>query len=147
MVSPVYNAKYRKRLRKELRRSTTSVEALLWTCLQRKQLLGRKFRRQESLGRYIVDFYCAECALIIELDGAPHFAPNVDEYETERTEYLESLGLRIIRFENKAVHDQIEMVLECIRDAVRNAPPRLRAKSARSHPSSERRGKGGSNRL
>src|SRR5215471_6591327 len=107
MVSRIYNAKFRKPLRKELRKSTTSAEAILWTCLQKKQLLGKKFRRQESLGRYVVDFYCAESALIVELDGAPHFAPNVNAYETERTRYLESLGLTIIRFENKAVHDQI----------------------------------------
>jgi very-short-patch-repair endonuclease len=138
MVSPIYNSKSRKSLRKELRKATTSAEAILWTCLQKKQLLGKKFRRQESLGRYVVDFYCAECALIVELDGAPHFGPDVDEYELDRTRYLESLGLTIIRFENKALHDQIEMVLECIREAVRNAPPRLRAKNARRHPSSER---------
>jgi very-short-patch-repair endonuclease len=126
MVSETWNAKNRKSLRQTLRNSATSAEAILWTYLQRKQLLGKKFRRQQSLGRYVVDFYCPECRLIVELDGAPHFEPNADVYENDRTAYLEGLGLSVIRFENQAIHDDIEAVLECIRGAIRNTPPRLR---------------------
>jgi len=128
MVSETYNAKHRKSIRKDLRNSTTSAEAVLWSCLKKKQLLGKKFRRQESLGRYIVDFYCPECCLVIELDGAPHFEYDAIQYDADRTKYLESLGLTVIRFENQAVHDQIDMVLEAIADAIRKAPPRLRRK-------------------
>src|SRR5215467_10075052 len=120
MVSETYNAKNRKPLRKKLRNSTTSAEAILWTYLQRRQLEGKKFRRQESLGRYVVDFYCPECRLIVELDGAPHFEPDSDIYENQRTAYLERLGLTVIRFENQAIHDDIELVLETVREAVRN---------------------------
>jgi very-short-patch-repair endonuclease len=128
MVSETYNSKNRKSLRRKLRNSTTSAEAILWSSLQRRQLEGKKFRRQESFGRYVVDFYCPECRLIVELDGAPHFEPNSEIYENERTMYLEGLGLKIIRFENQAIHDDIESVLETIREAIRNAPPRLRRK-------------------
>jgi very-short-patch-repair endonuclease len=128
MVSETYNAKKKKILRRRLRNATTSAEAILWTYLQRRQLLGKKFRRQESLGRYIVDFYCPECRLIVELDGAPHFEPNSDIYENERTTYLAQLGLTVIRFENQTVHDDIELVLQCIREALRNAASRLNRK-------------------
>jgi very-short-patch-repair endonuclease len=124
MVSTTYNAKKKKTLRQKLRNATTSAEAILWTYLQRRQLLGKKFRRQESLGRYIVDFYCPECRVIVELDGAPHFEPNSDVYENERTAYLAGLGLTVIRFENQAIHDDIDLVLECIREALRNAQQR-----------------------
>jgi very-short-patch-repair endonuclease len=130
MVSETYNSKNRKSLRRKLRNSTTSAEAILWGYLQRRKLEGKKFRRHESLGRYVVDFYCPECRLIVELDGAPHFEPNSDIYENERTAYLEGLGLTVIRFENQVIHDAIELVLECIREAIRNAPPRCAAKEA-----------------
>ena len=122
----IHNILSKKRFRKELRNSLTPAEAALWKCLQRSQLHGKKFRRQISIGRYIVDFYCPECRLIVELDGAPHFEPNADVYENDRTAYLEGLGLSVIRFENQAIHDDIEAVLECIRGAIRNTPPRLR---------------------
>jgi len=119
VVSKTWNAKNRKSLRQKLRTATTSAEAILWTHLQRRQLLGKKFRRQQSLGRYVVDFYCPECRLIVELDGAPHFEPDADVYENDRTAYLEGLGLKVIRFENQTIHDDIEAVLEGIREAIR----------------------------
>jgi very-short-patch-repair endonuclease len=115
----ISNRRAQKVLRKKLRKSTTSAEAILWTCLQNRRLLGKKFRRQVGIGRYIVDFYCPECRLAVELDGAAHFAPNVEEHEANRTRYLESQGVKVIRFENRAVHDQIELVLETIRENVR----------------------------
>jgi len=119
----IYNNRSKKTLRKNLRKSTTSAEAILWTCLQNRKLLGKKFRRQFGIGRYIVDFYCPECRLAVELDGAPHFAPSVVEYEANRTKYLESHGIKVIRFENRAVHDQIEFVLETIRENLRQKIP------------------------
>jgi very-short-patch-repair endonuclease len=110
-------------LRKNLRKSTTSAEAILWTCLQNRKLLGKKFRRQFGIGRYIVDFYCPECRLAVELDGAPHFAPNVEEYEANRTKYLAGQGITVIRFENREVHNEIEFVLETIRENIRQRFP------------------------
>jgi very-short-patch-repair endonuclease len=61
---------------------------------------------------------------------APHFEPNSAVYENERTAYLEGMGLTVIRFENQAIHDDVESVLEIIREAIRNAPPRLRRKGS-----------------
>src|SRR5690348_415260 len=85
----IFNKSSKKDLRKNLRNNSTPAERTLWKHLQRSQLLGKKFRRQASIGRYIVDFYCPECRLIIELDGAAHFSVLKEEYEAERTQYLE----------------------------------------------------------
>ncbi len=68
----IHNLKSTKDRRKELRGNLTPVEALLWKCLQRSQLAGKKFRRQPAIGAFIVDFYCTECRLGVELDGAGH---------------------------------------------------------------------------
>ena len=106
--------------RRELRNNPTAAEAILWKHLRRRQILGRKFRRQYSLGRYIVDFFCVECDLAVELDGAPHFRELRAEYEAERTAFLQGLGIEVIRFENRIVHQNTESVLETIREAIRN---------------------------
>jgi very-short-patch-repair endonuclease len=105
--------------RKELRKNPTAAECVLWKHLQRKQLLGRKFRRQYSVGRYVVDFFCVECKVAIELDGAPHYSILHEDYEAERTAFLESQGIEILRFENRMVFENLEVVLEMIREAVR----------------------------
>lgn len=86
----------------------TAAECVLWQSLKGRQLFGKKFRRQISIGRYIVDFYCAEARLVIELDGEHHFSITMDEYEAERTLYLEREGLKVIRFENKELYDNLE---------------------------------------
>ena len=105
--------------RKELRNSPTAAEAVLWRYLQRRQMLGKKFRRQFSISRYIVDFFCFECDIAVELDGAPHFRELAAEYEAERTAFLQGQGIEIIRFENRVVFENIEAVLETIREAIR----------------------------
>jgi very-short-patch-repair endonuclease len=114
----IYNATNRSAYRQELRKSLTPAEAVLWKCLQRSQVLGKKFRRQFSIGPYMVDFYCPECRLAIELDGQAHFAFSVDLYEAERTKYLGKCGIRILRFENKVVFNNLEAVLEAIKAAL-----------------------------
>ena len=114
----IYNRKSKEEQRKELRSFGTAAEAVLWKCLQRRQVLGKKFRRQESIGPYIVDFYCPDCRLIVELDGARHFRATVEEYEERRTKYLEERGLKIVRFENCEVYRDLEFVLERIREEI-----------------------------
>jgi len=120
VIRKVFNSPLKKGRRKELRNAGTAAEVVLWTKLQKRQVLGKKFRRQQSVGPYIVDFFCPECGLIVELDGAPHFGFFSDQYDAERTRYFEGLGLMVIRFENKYVHRGIEGVLEQIREAIRN---------------------------
>jgi very-short-patch-repair endonuclease len=115
-----YNTAKQKEFRKQLRNSMTAAECVLWQSLKGRQLLGKKFRRQISIGRYIVDFYCAEARLVVELDGERHFSITLDDYEAERTLYLEREGLKVIRFENKELTEHLEGVLETIKQALQN---------------------------
>jgi len=108
----IHNRKYLEERRKNLRKSLTPSEATLWKYLQRKQLKGRKFRRQHSIENYIVDFYCASENLIVELDGVAHLDFAQQSYDFARTQNLEALGFIIVRFENKLVFENIEGVLE-----------------------------------
>ena len=108
----VRNKPESKRFRKILRNQSTTPEAILWNSLKRRQVLGRKFRRQFGVGPYIVDFACVEYGLAIELDGEAHFTHNIDVYEDERTRYIESQGLRMIRFENREIAENLDGVLE-----------------------------------
>src|SRR5262245_39614405 len=94
----IYNIKSTADFRRNLRNSLTPVEAILWKNLQGRKLSGKKFRRQFSIGRYIVDFYCPESRLAVELDGAPHFTDKGGEHDVERTAYLQASGVRVLRF-------------------------------------------------
>lgn len=111
MKNKVHNYKYLEKRRKELRKYLTPAEAFLWKNLQRKQLNGRKFRRQHSITIFIVDFYCPNEKLIIELEGSIHLDFAQQSYDHERTQKLEALGFKIIRFENKQVFESLEEVL------------------------------------
>ena len=111
MEKNIHNRKYLENWRKKLRNNSTSAESTLWKFLQRKKLMGRKFRRQHSIFNYIVDFYCPSEKLIIELDGAGHFDVAQQNYDLERTVKLESAGFKVIRFENKIVFEDIEFLL------------------------------------
>ncbi|HCC23456.1 TPA: hypothetical protein DF272_04775 [Candidatus Falkowbacteria bacterium] len=110
-----YNIELKYRAR-ELRREMTGTERLLWSKIRRKQLNGFHFYRQKILGNYIVDFYCPAASLVIEVDGSQHFEPENQFYDEERTAYLETLGLRVIRFTNRDVLTNIEgVVLEIMK--------------------------------
>lgn len=101
-----------KPLARQMRCEPTPAEKSLWEKLRNKQLLGFKFRRQHPIDRFIVDFYCAEARLIIEVDGEVHNYTQVED--AIRQEFLESLGLRLIRFRNEEVLMGLDAVLEKI---------------------------------
>ena len=115
MPSSVYNRRELKQQRQILRQDMTPAEARLWRVLKGKQLDGRKFRRQQSLGPYLVDFYCPTESLVIELDGEVHNDGMRREYDAERQEFLQDLGMRVIRFENRQVFEDIDNVIAGIR--------------------------------
>ncbi len=94
----------------ELRRNMTDVEQRLWWALRNRQLSGLKFRRQVTIGRYIVDFLCAEVRLIVELDGGHHSV----ERDAPRTAALESAGYEVLRFWNRDVIESFDGVCETI---------------------------------
>ena len=102
-----------KKLARDLRTNQTDAEQLLWRHLRNRLFMGTKFRRQQVIGPYIVDFVCFEQRLIVELDGGQH-AENV-ECDTRRTVLLESQGFRVMRFWNNEALSNIEGMLEAIR--------------------------------
>jgi very-short-patch-repair endonuclease len=116
----LHNRNYLKEKRKDLRNNLTSAEATLWKSLQRKQINGRKFRRQHSIENYIVDFYCASEQLIVELDGAVHLGFAQQNYDHERNLKLEALGFTVLRFENKLVFEDLDAVLATIKNSFKN---------------------------
>ncbi|MDH4202041.1 MAG: DUF559 domain-containing protein [Phycisphaerae bacterium] len=104
-----------KTFRRQLRNQLTPAEAKLWDYLKGKKLEGRKFRRQHSVGPFILDFYCPAERLGIELDGQPHFHPAAREYDRERDIFLAFYGIRVLRFENHYIFNRSEYVLNCIK--------------------------------
>jgi very-short-patch-repair endonuclease len=110
------NLKHLKEHRRRLRNNPTKAESQLWKALQKKQLEGKKFRRQHSIGNYIVDFYCPSEKLAIELDGSVHDNFINENYDRKRTEFLSELGITVLRFENKMVFRQLDMVLDAIKE-------------------------------
>ena len=107
---------------KELRRELTPQERKLWGRLRNRQLYGLKFRRQHPLGRFILDFYCHEQRLVVEVDGHSHAEPGQERYDRARSEWLEQQGLRVIRFANGEVEANLEGVLWAIARACGEEP-------------------------
>ncbi|HEX9801837.1 MAG TPA: endonuclease domain-containing protein [Gammaproteobacteria bacterium] len=108
---------------KQLRHELTDCERLLWQHLRNRQLGGFKFRRQYPLPPYVLDFYCAELGLGVELDGGQHFSDEALRRDAERSRYLERYGVRVLRFSNREVLAQMaEVLAEILRQAEIAAP-------------------------
>jgi very-short-patch-repair endonuclease len=121
---------------RELRNRLTDAETLLWQLLRDRRFCGYKFRRQHPIGGFILDFYCHEEKLAIELDGGGHSVPEQSEYDKERTNMLEGAGIRVLRFWNHEVLADLESVTEAIYTAL-SPPP-----GASRHPLPKGEGKG-----
>jgi very-short-patch-repair endonuclease len=129
-----------KPLARDMRHNPTPAEDALWQRLRRNALHGFHFRRQHPVGHFIADFFCAEARLVVEVDGAIH--DQQEEYDQLRQAYIESLGLRVIRFTNDEVLQQLEAVLERIAEEL-SPPPALPATHGGSFESpSPQRGEG-----
>jgi very-short-patch-repair endonuclease len=103
---------------KELRSNQTEAEALLWEVLRNRQINGLKFRRQHPVCSFIVDFYCNEAHLIIELDGSIHDEPKTLERDKMRTDVFIEKGLKVIRFKNEDVMNDLNYVIHKIINAI-----------------------------
>ena len=110
-------------LARQLRREQTNAERLLWRLLRNNRFCGLKFRRQHPIEPYVLDFYCHEERLGIELDGGQHAAPATQRSDTARTAFLESKGITIVRFWNHEVLQDPVAVLERLYHALRPSPP------------------------
>ena len=108
-----------KELRRELRQNQTQTEETLWFALRNRQLAGKKFRRQHSFGTFIVDFYCHEHLLVIELDGSVHNTFGARLNDAEREAILCDMGLTVMRFPNNDVLYSMSKVLEKILENLR----------------------------
>ncbi|QOW49022.1 MULTISPECIES: endonuclease domain-containing protein [unclassified Acinetobacter] len=100
---------------KTMRHTATDAEHLMWQLLRAKRFMNLKFRRQHVIKPYIVDFYCHEIGLVIELDGSQHGTDEAIEYDAERTKFLETLGLTVVRYWNHDVLSRTDAVLEDLR--------------------------------
>src|SRR5204862_1027904 len=95
-------------LERELRKSQTPAEELLWELLRKRRLLGFKFRRQHQFGDYIADFYSHEAQLVIECDGSAHGPNDAWHHDQERDAYMIAQGLRVLRFSNERILNETE---------------------------------------
>ena len=104
--------------RRRLRQECTDTEMAVWKLLRNRRFVGFKFRRQHPVGPFIVDFYCARAALVLELDGGQHFEAAAQERDAARSDFLRSKGLRVVRFQNDEVLRESEAVMAVIASAL-----------------------------
>ncbi len=114
MTGRLHNRKRMELRRKQLRRNLTPAEAALWRVLKNSQLSGRKFRRQYSVGKYVLDFYCVEEWIAVELEGEVHRYEPAQAYDADRKRFLNEKGIKVLCFENFLVFEDLEYVLRRI---------------------------------
>ncbi|USD63426.1 DUF559 domain-containing protein [Vibrio sp. SCSIO 43140] len=117
MKRHLYNDSQQTGFRKQLRSNPTLAEARLWYYLRRGQL-GAKFRRQYGVGQYVLDFYSTEVRLAIEVDGDSHYSERGLASDVRRSEFLESVRIRVVRFTNQEVLEETTTVVEMIKGII-----------------------------
>lgn len=118
-MSRIFNRQTENLKRQELRNNMPKAEAILWKKLRRRQMLGYKFRRQFSIKQYVVDFYCPDLKLAIELDGDSHFIGDAPQYDAERQKEIEDFWIIFIRFQNNEVYRNLNGVLVTIAEKIK----------------------------
>ena len=103
-----------------LRHEQTTAEKILWEALRGRRLAGLKFRRQHPYNRFILDAFCVEHQLEIEVDGGIHTTTSQAELDVERTQFLELHGIRVLRFKNEEIENNLDEVLKRILEATKN---------------------------
>ena len=118
-----FNREGEKEKRRGLRKTMPPAEVILWQRI-RTQQLGYKFRRQYSVGSYVIDFYCAQEKLAIELDGESHYVEGASERDKQRQEFIEKFGIRFLRFTYVDIYENIDGVLHVIvEELISGSPP------------------------
>jgi len=116
----IFNKTNLKKKRQYLRNNATSAESLLWEELRKRKLLDLKFRRQYSVNKYILDFYCPEKHLAVELDGEVHISQERKIQDKIRNQYLLTVGIKTIRFKNEMILENVNSVVEIIKSEILN---------------------------
>jgi len=109
-MGKLYNQKCLLNFQKDLRKKMTKSEVVVWKCLKAKQL-GFKFRRQFGVGNYIVDFYCPELKLAVEIDGLTHGDERVFDNDVKRQKFLEKVGIKVRRYSSEQVLKNLDEVV------------------------------------
>ena len=122
----IFNNNILKERRQELRHLQTSAEKLLWEKLRKRQINGIKFFRQYSVGPYILDFYSPLKKCAVELDGLHHNEELIASYDQERTDYLNNLSIKVLRFWNDDIYTRLENVLQIIESQCDTPPLNIR---------------------
>jgi very-short-patch-repair endonuclease len=117
-MTQYFNKASEKEKRRSLRNNMPKAELAIWSKLRGKQMLGYKFRRQYSVDRYVLDFYCPELKLAIEIDGDSHFQVGAVADDKHRQAFIESFGISFLRFTNEDALKNLDGVLETIRQRV-----------------------------
>ena len=116
-----FNRPQQKRIRQHLRNNASDAERKLWGLLKGSQLRGYKFRRQQGIGRYVVDFYCPTRKLAIEVDGATHGTVREQRKDHERQVFIEAAGICVLRFTNDDIYTNTDGVLHTILAALKKS--------------------------
>ena len=111
----LYNIKQMEEARRLLRKDQTQAEEILWDALRNRRLENKKFRRQYSVGNFVLDFYCTQERLAIEADGSVHDSRESQQYDMHRTEAINDIGIKVIRFKNEEILNDLPKVLERIK--------------------------------
>lgn len=118
-MNRLHNLKELLERRRELRNSSTTEESILWECLRNRKI-GFKFKRQHSIEYFIVDFYCPEKNLVIEIDGERHNFDKGENYDSLRDEILEEYGYKTLRVKNNEIRNSLKEVLNKINHYLNN---------------------------
>ncbi len=119
-MTQFFNKTSEKEKRRSLRNNMPPAEALVWSRLRNNLVLGYKFRRQYSVGRYVIDFYCPALKLAVEIDGDSHFVTEAIDNDQRRQAFIESFGIQFLRFTNHEVNWEMDAVLEKIYQVVQD---------------------------
>lgn len=115
----IFNRQRENLKRRILRTEMPRAERILWGKLRRRQMMGYKFRRQFSVENYVIDMYCPELKLAIEVDGDSHFIGDTPEYDAEREIDIENYGIVFLRFQNEEVYNNLSGILITIEEKIK----------------------------
>jgi very-short-patch-repair endonuclease len=123
MHNELFNKPESKDRRRNLRNEPTRAEKEMWNGLRKKRTAGYKFRRQQSIGPFIADFYCPSLGLVVEVDGATHNDPAQKEYDARRTQYFQTHNIGVIRFNDGEVLFSVDQCMEKIMKFIESKAP------------------------
>ena len=118
--SKIFNPKRTNEKRRYLRNNMTNAKIKLWSAIMNRQFCGAKFRRQHGIGNYIVDFYCPELNLAIEIDGDSHYSKSGKQHDKVRDQFLNSHEIEVYRFTNGQVFKNLDGILKVLEEEITN---------------------------